>query len=80
MTIALRNCAAMRKLVSGKVVPQPKRLGPDLGSDLGTGAVEVMESDLEAGAVKGGAGDSNVAASPAMFKPFPGCKRHATCT
>ena len=55
-------------------------LGPDLGSDRGTGAVKVMGSDLEAGAVKGRAGGSNVAASAAMFELFSGCKRSARCT
>jgi hypothetical protein len=75
----------MRKLVPGKLVPQPsKPLGPDLGtgavkgSDLGTGAVK--GSDLETGAVKRRAGDSNVAASAAMVEPFSGCKRNARCT
>jgi len=82
MTIALANCtscAAMRKLVPGKAVPQPP--GPDLGaeaakgSDLGTGAVKgtgldlgtaVVKgtgSDQGAEAVKGRAGDSSVRAA-----------------
>jgi hypothetical protein len=58
MTIAQTNCAALRKLVTGKVAPQPKRRRP--GSDLGTGAVAVMGSDLEAAAVKERVGDSTV--------------------
>ena len=81
MTIALANCA-MRKLVTGRVVPQPaapKPLGPDQGSgavkgmqsDLGMGAVKGTGSDLGMGAVKRRDGDSNVAAGAAMFEPFP---------
>ena len=76
----------MRNLVTGRVVPQPaaqvpaKPLGPGLGSDLGAGVVKgsdlgtgaVKGSDLGAGAVKGRAGDSNVAASAAMFAPISG--------
>src|SRR5262249_16844694 len=70
-TIAATSCAAMRKLVPGKVVPRPpapKPRGLDLGSGPGTRAVKVMGSDLETGAVKGRAGDSNVAADGAMFE------------
>ena len=85
MTVAFANCAAMRNLVTGRVVPQPAKplgpdlgMGPDKGSDLGMGAVK--GSDLGAGAVKRRAGDSNVAASAAMFEPFSGCKRNARCT
>lgn len=82
MTVALTYCAGLRNVVTGRVVPQPAALGPDLGSDLGTGAVEGMGSDLGAGGVAGmasdpgagavgrGAGDSNVAACAAMFEPF----------
>jgi hypothetical protein len=54
----------MRKLGTGRA----KRLRPDLASDLETGAVEVMGSDLETAAVKEGAGNSNVAAGSARFE------------
>jgi len=49
-------------------------MGPDLemGPDLGMGPDK--GSDLGTGAVKRRAGDSNVAASAAMFEPFSGCK------
>src|SRR5262245_2077690 len=83
--IAPTNCAACagrRKMVPGRVVPQPaaKPLRPDLGAgavkgrgtDLGTGmdlgTVKGMGSDLGAEAVKAEAGDSNVPASEAMLK------------
>ena len=71
VTIAIANCAATRNLVTGRMVPQPaaqvsaKPLGPDVE----------MESDLGMGPDKRRAGDSNVAASAAMFEPFSGCKR-----
>ena len=76
MTIAFANCAAMRNLVTGRVVPQPaaqvtaKPLGPELGPDLGMG------SDLGMGPDKGRAGDSNVAASAAMFEVKPKLAAH----
>jgi hypothetical protein len=68
VTIAFANCAAMRNLVTGRVVPQPaaqvtaKPLGPDLGTgpDLG--------SDLGMGPDKGRAGDSNVAARASLLQ------------
>ena len=63
VTIALADCAAMRKLAPDRVVPQPaalRPLGQDLGPDLGTGAVKVMGSDLGAGAVKGRAGAKGI--------------------
>ena len=80
MTVAFTNCAAMRNLVTGRVVPQPaaqviaKRLAPDLGMglDLGMGPDPGMGSDRGTGPDKGRAGDSNVAASAAMFEPFFG--------
>ena len=66
----------MRKLVPGRVMSQPatapKLLGLDLGTDLGMWAIKVMGPGLEAGPVKGRAGDSNVAASAAMFAPISG--------
>ena len=78
MTIAFANCAAMRNLVTGRVVPQPaaqvtaKPLGPDLemGPDLGMG------SDLGMGTDKRRADDSNVAASAAMFEVKPKLAAH----
>ena len=75
MTIAIANCAncaTMRNLVPEGVMPQPLR--PDLGTGAvkgrGSDPVKGMGSDLGAGAVKRRAGDSNVAASAAMFEPF----------
>jgi hypothetical protein len=85
VTIAFAICAAMRNLVPGRVVPQPaaqvraKPLGPDLGSDLGTGAVKgsdlgtgaVKGSDLGAGAVKGRADDSMLLPAQRCSSRFP---------
>ena len=60
----------MRKLVPGRVVLQPATAPKLLGLDLGMWAIKVMGPGLGAEAVKGRAGDSNVAASAAMFEPF----------
>ena len=76
MTVAFKNCEAMRNLVTGRAVPQPtlqvtaKPLGLDLGmepelgleQDLGLEPDQGMEPDLGMGPDKGRAGDSNVAA------------------
>jgi hypothetical protein len=83
IAVSCANCAAMHKLDTGKVVPQPLR--PDLGtgvvkgSDLGAEAVKGMGSDLGTGVVKGMAVGSNVAVRAAMFEPFSGWKRNTSC-
>jgi hypothetical protein len=60
VTIAFANCAAMRNLVTGRVVPQPAAqvTAKPLGLDLGMGPDLGMGSDLEMGPDKGRAGDS----------------------
>ena len=73
MTVAFKNCEAMRNLVTGRAVPQPtlqvtaKPLGLDLGvepelglePDLGSEPGQGMEPDLGMGPDKERAGDSN---------------------
>ena len=67
MTVAFKNCEAMRNLVTGRAVPQPtlqvtaKPLGLDLGMEpeLGLEPDQGMEPDLGMGPDKERAGDSN---------------------